>query len=89
MIENSKGYEKSSYSLEDLESLRDENGFIDLTNIGLALTNESRNIIGNQDRIKNWVDFKGTKALLKGEIALEYQTDGKGKDRTCHAGEGT
>ena len=71
MIENSKGYEKSSYSLEDLEALRDGKGFIDLTNIGLALTEESRNIIGNQDRIKNWVDFNGTKALLKGEIALD------------------
>ena len=71
MIENSKGYEKSSYSLEDLEALRDGKGFIDLTNIGLALNEESRNIIGNQDRIKNWVDFNGTKALLKGEIALD------------------
>lgn len=71
MIENSKVYEKSSYSLNDLESLRDENGFIDLTNIGLRLTEESRNIIGNQNRVKNWVDFNGTRALLKGEIMLD------------------
>lgn len=73
MIENSKIAEKSSYSLEDLESLRDSKGFIDLTNIGLKLTDESRNIIGNQDRIKNWVDFNGTRALLKGEISLDEQ----------------
>lgn len=73
MIENSKIAEKSSYSLEDLETLRDSKGFIDLTNIGLELTDESRNIIGNQDRIKNWVDFNGTRALLKGEISLDEQ----------------
>lgn len=60
-------FEQSEYSLEDLESFRDENGFIDLSQAGITLSEKSREYIGNQDRIKNWVNFNGTKAIIKGE----------------------
>lgn len=64
-------FEQSKISFEDLENFRDENGFIDLTKAGITLSNKSREYIGNQDRIKNWVDFNGTKAIIKGEALLE------------------
>lgn len=64
-------FEQSEYSLEDLEQFRDENGFIDLTKSGLTLSENSREYIGNQERIKNWVDFNGTKAIIKGEALFE------------------
>lgn len=64
-------FEQSEYSLKDLEQFRDENGFIDLSKTGITLSNESREYIGNQDRIKNWVNFNGTKAIIKGEALFE------------------
>lgn len=59
---------QSNYSLEDLEDFRDSNGFIDLTSAGIQLTNESREKRGTVDRFKNWVDFNGKKALIRGEV---------------------
>ena len=64
-------FERSDYSLEDLNQFRDENGFIDLTKAGVTLSKNSREYIGNQDRIKNWVNFNGTKAIIKGEALFE------------------
>lgn len=64
---------KSKYSIEDLEKFRDENGFIDLTAAGIKFTEESREIIGNPNRIKNWVDFNGKRALIKGEAILDKE----------------
>lgn len=64
-------FEESGYSLEDLEMFRDENGFIDLTQAGVTLSENSREYIGNQERIKNWVNFNGTKAIIKGETLFE------------------
>lgn len=63
---------KSNYTLEDLEKFRDENGFIDLTMAGVQITNESREKKGTEARLKNWVDFNGTKALLRGEVVENY-----------------
>lgn len=64
-------FEYSEHSLEDLEQFRDENGFIDLTKAGVTLTDASREYIGRQERIKNWVNFNGTKAIIKGEALFE------------------
>lgn len=63
---------KCEYSLEDLEEFRDENGFIDLTKAGVEITPESREKKGTEARLKNWVDFDGTKALLRGEVVENY-----------------
>lgn len=63
----------SNYSIEDLEMFRDTDGFIDLTRTGIEFTDESREIIGNADRIKNWVNFNGKKVLIKGEAILDEE----------------
>ena len=64
-------FDKCQYSLEELEAFRDKEGFIDLTQAGVRFTTNSREIRGTVDRIKHWVDFAGTKALIKGENMLE------------------
>lgn len=63
---------KSNYSLKDLEELRDQKGFIDLSKIELELTPESREKKGTAERIKNWVDFNGKKVLIRGETLKNY-----------------
>lgn len=63
----------SQYSIEDLEQFRDENGFIDLTKAGVQFTEETREEAGNPSRVKNWVDFQGTKALIKGEAIRDEE----------------
>lgn len=70
-MENNEEFVKSEYSIEDLEQFRDENGFIDLTKAEIAFTAQSREVVGNADRIKNWVNFNGQKALIKGEAILQ------------------
>lgn len=62
----------SNYSLEDLEEFRDEDGFIDLSKIGLEFTPESREKRGTRERVKNWVDFNGKKVLIRGEVIKNY-----------------
>ncbi len=57
----------SQYSIEELEQFRDENGFIDLTKAGVEFIEGTREEAGNPSRVKNWVNFQGTKALIKGE----------------------
>ncbi len=63
---------KSKYTIEDLENFRDENGFIDLTKAGVEITRESREKKGTKERLKNWIDFNGRKALLRGEVVDNY-----------------
>ncbi len=63
----------SDFSIEDLEQFRDKNGFIDLSKTNISFTKESREIRGNPDRIKNWIKFKDTKALIRGETILEEE----------------
>ena len=63
----------SQYSLDELEQFRDENGFIDLTKAGIQFTQETREEAGNPSRVKNWVDFQGRKALVKGEAIREEE----------------
>ena len=70
-MEFNERFEQSELSLEELEQFRDENGFIDLTQTGIKLSNNSREYIGNQERIKNWINFNGTKAIIKGEALFE------------------
>ena len=65
--------EFSKYTLDELENFRDENGFIDLSKAGVVLTDKSREKIGNQNRIKNWVNFNGVKCLIKGENILDNE----------------
>lgn len=74
-METDKTYEISEYTLEELEQFRDENGFIDLSKAGVILTEASREIRGYVDRIKNWVDFRGTRALIKGELIRDQEKD--------------
>lgn len=62
----------SKYSLEDLEEFRDNNGFIDLSKIGIEFTQESREKKGTAQRIKYWVDFNGRKVLIRGEAVKNY-----------------
>lgn len=62
---------QSQYSIEDLEQFRDKEGFINLTKAGIELTRQSREIEGNPNRGKNWVNFNGTNVLIKGEAILE------------------
>lgn len=68
---NEERFEECEYSLDDLEQFRDENGFIDLTKAGLKFELDSREYVGNSDRIKNWVKFGQTKVLIKGEAILD------------------
>lgn len=70
-IDLEKRAESSEYSLEDLEQFRDEKGFIDLTRAGIKFNDETREFVGNQERIKNWVNFNGVQTLIKGEAKLE------------------
>ena len=72
-MENNEDFVKSEYSLEELEQFRDENGFIDLTKAEIIFTIQSREIVGNPNRVKNWVNFKGKKVLLKGEAFLDEE----------------
>ena len=65
---------KSKYSLEDLEKFRDENGFIDLSQTDIAITEDSREEKGTMGRIKNWVDFNGKKFLLRGDAVDNYSS---------------
>ena len=63
-------FEDSSYTIDELYKLRDKDGFIDLEKVGLNFPINTKEKRGSQDRIKNWVNFKGTKVLIKGERKL-------------------
>ena len=69
-------YSKCPYSIEDLDQFRDENGFIDLLDANLVVVEGSRNIIGDPEVFKYWVDFAGTKVLIKQEKKLEGEENG-------------
>lgn len=62
-------FTESYISTEELENLRDEEGFINLDD--LNIDEDSRNQMGFEDRLKYWINFKGQKALLKGERKLQ------------------
>ena len=64
-------FDSCSSKIIDLENYRDADGFIDLTKTDLVLTPHSKEKRGNQNRVKNWVNFHGDLALVKGEIILE------------------
>ncbi len=63
---------KCDYTIEDLEQFRDKDGFIDLSKTGISITKDSREKRGTAERLKNWVDFRGKKALLRGEVVDNY-----------------
>lgn len=67
---------KSNLSLEDLEQFRDEEGYIDLDKAGLEVAKESREVRGNEHRVKNWVDFNGSEVLIKEEAQLDQRNYG-------------
>lgn len=58
---------KCNISLEQLEKYRDKDGFLNLDVLNLNFTEDSREKVGKENRLKNWVDFSGTEVLLKGE----------------------
>ncbi len=62
---------KCKVSFEELENYRAKDGFINLDELNIELTEESREKVGNENRIKNWVDFAGTQALIKGECIID------------------
>lgn len=64
---------KSNFSIEELETFRNQEGYIDLEQAGIVLDEASREIRGNSERFKNWVDFNGTKVLVKEETVLEKE----------------
>lgn len=64
---------QSQYSLEDLEQFRDEEGFINLTEAGIEFNMQSREIEGNPNRGKNWINFNGINVLIKGEAILDKE----------------
>lgn len=68
------------YSIQDLEQFRDSNGFIDLSaagiDVNLPQNDFSREMVGNDKRVKNWVDFQGKKALIKGQPTDKEQDYG-------------
>lgn len=68
-------FSQSPYKIEELEQFRDEKGFINLDKANLIIDSESRNIQGFEERIKNWIDFNGTKVLLKSERKLEGESN--------------
>lgn len=63
----------SQYRLEDLEQFRDKNGFIDLAKAGIEFIEGTREEAGNPSRVKNWIDFQGTKSLIKGEAIRDEE----------------
>lgn len=67
---------KCNISFEELEKYRDKEGFINLDELNLELTEESREKIGNENRIKNWVNFAGIEALIKGECRINNKRNG-------------
>lgn len=62
---------KVNISFEELENYRDEEGFINLDELNIELTEASREKIGNENRIKNWLEISGIKTLIKGECSID------------------
>lgn len=67
---------KCNIRFEELENYRDKEGYINLDELNLELTEESREKVGNEDRIKNWIDFSGVEALIKGECKIDNKRNG-------------
>lgn len=67
---------KTNISFEELEKYRDEQGFIDLDELNIELTEESREKIGNEYRIKNWMEISGVNTLIKSECKVDDKTNG-------------
>ena len=63
-------FSKCVLSIEELEKFRDPEGFIDLDKVEIEFDESSRNQAGEDDIFKYWVDFAGTKVLLKEEKRL-------------------
>lgn len=61
----------TNITFEDLEKYRDNEGFINLDELNIELTEESREKIGNENRIKNWIEISGIKTLIKGECKID------------------
>ncbi len=63
--------DKCDYNLEDL---KDKDGFINLTDF--KFSKESKELRGNQNRVKNWVKFKNVEGLVKGEFYFDKPNNG-------------
>jgi len=69
-------YAEAGCTKEELEQFRDEDGFIDLDALNLSFPLESRERMGNPDREKNWISFKGNKALYKEQVMIDDKDNG-------------
>lgn len=67
---------EAGYTKEELEQFRDKDGFIDLDALNLSFPLESRERMGNPNRDKNWINFKGEKALYKEQIMIDDKDNG-------------
>lgn len=52
-------------TFDELGKYREASGYINLDFLNIKFDVNSREIIGNPNRDKNWIDFKGTHVLLK------------------------
>lgn len=68
---------KCNISFEELENYRDKEGYINLDELNLEFTEASREKVGNEDRIKNWINFSGVEALIKGECKIDGKRNAK------------
>lgn len=68
---------KCNISFEELENYRDKEGYINLDELNLEFTEESGEKVGNENRIKNWVNFSGVEVLIKGECKIDGKRNGE------------
>lgn len=64
-------YAKANASLNELESFRQEDGYINLDGLNIEFTPSSREMMGTEFREKNWIDFNGRKALFKETMMID------------------
>lgn len=67
---------KCNISFEELENYRDKEGYINLDELNIEFTEASREKVGNEGRIKNWVDFLGVECLIKSECKIDGKRNG-------------
>ncbi len=64
-------YAITNTSPENLETFRDEEGYINLDKLNILFPKGSREMMGTEFRDKNWLDLNGTKALYKETMMLD------------------
>lgn len=62
---------KANVSPNDLDRFRQDDGYINLDELNIEFTIGSREMMGTEDRDKNWIDFNGRKALFKETMMID------------------